>query len=174
MEQTERNSFTYTAPPFADIERILILFEKVINKFLFEHKGLPSDLKYHVSGADIIDVIVRVDKRRAYFHIFHGMAINECKIAGLYVYWLLKFRPILIYDERYKKETDINEEFALVLMFAALTRLGKIKGAIPIKSPYIKELLYSFRFRNISIDSMIILADTINTDTILAGMTNNI
>jgi hypothetical protein len=134
------------------------------------------DIQYTVCGLDIIEAIIRVDKRLAYFRIFHNMEINDCKKAALFAYWIIKFRPVKITDERYKNRMgyndQVNELFAIHYLLTALCGCGKVKlwdghegVEITMQNAYIEELRYSFRFRNFTIDSMIVLSDAINTET---------
>jgi hypothetical protein len=137
-------------------------FEQTFKNFL-SAMCYPADLEYRISGLDMIDMIVRIDKRKAYYRFFHGMDINELKVAGLYVYWILKLRPFSITDCRYagKQECcDVNEVFALYIIITVLLGLERI---IQGGEPYFKELRYSFRFRHFSIDAMVVLVEALNT-----------
>jgi hypothetical protein len=144
--------------------------------FMYRTLSYPSDIQYSVCKLALIDAIVRVDKRRHYFKVFHNMDINEGKRAALLAYWIVKFRPIMITDVRYintKGYNDrVNELFALHILLIALRKIKRVKfwdGSSGVKveldHPYLKELRYSLRFRNFTIDSMLVLADSITTET---------
>jgi hypothetical protein len=161
-----------------DLLDTLRSFEEEIGYFMRYVRGYPEDLRYTVCGLDLIDVIIRVDKRRFYFDVFHDMKINDCKKAVLFVYWIVKFRPIKIFDERYVNtlgyNDHVNEMFAIHYLLTILCAEGKLqtwdgsKGArISLDHPYVNKLWYSFRFRNFTIDSMVVLASAINTETFL-------
>jgi hypothetical protein len=139
--------------------------------------GLPDKIAYSVCGLDIIDAIVRADKRTHYFRVVHnGMNINEHKETALLIYWILKFRPIKITDEAFKNKLGynnrINELFSIHLLYSILQQTGRLKTwdgregvEVSLENSYTKELLYSLRFRNFTIDSLIVLADTITTES---------
>ena len=104
------------------------------------------------------------------------MDCNEGKKAALYAYWIAKLRPIMIIDPKYIDadgyNNKINEFFAIHYMLAALNGVGRIELwdghtgiELTLNNPFIQRLWYSFRFRNITIDSIIVLADAITTDT---------
>ena len=105
------------------------------------------------------------------------MKINDRKKAALYAYWIIKLRPVKIIDEMLKNKMEhakINEKIALNHLLGILIRRGKIKLGngkdeviLDKKNKFLKELYYSFRFRNFTIDSMIVLADSINTQSFL-------
>lgn len=160
-----RNDYHYEKPDSVYINKYLNFFESQIETFLVEILGYPKEIKYHVSAISIIDIVIRVDKRKAYFHIFHTMSINEYKTAGLFAYWILKLRPITIIDDRYNKNIKdcfVNELFALYIIWVVLYKMGRCSTEIIGNEEYFEELKYSFRFRNFTIDSMMVLIDSIN------------
>lgn len=165
----ERNiNLKYERIPYGNIEKILQVFNKRFNDFLVL-KGYPSETERYVSFYTLIDIIIRVDKRKAYYHCFHNMEINECKEAALYAYWIIKLRPFSITDKKYRNNSDaciINEAFAIHLIGLVLERTGRIKKSKNMKNSYYDFLEYSFRFRNFSIDSFIVLIESISTETL--------
>ena len=160
----------------SEVKSILKRLEVIIDDFL--NRGLQYDhkIKYTVCAMDLIDVILRVDKRIHYFQVFHGMDCNEGKKAALYAYWIVKLRPIMITDPRYINtdgyNNKINEFFAIHYMLCALDGMGRINHwngntgiNLTLNNPFVQRMWYAFRFRNITIDSIIVLADAITTDT---------
>jgi len=131
--------------------------------------------QYTISGVDMIDAIIRVDKRLVYFRYFHDMKINNDKKAALFAYWIVKLRPVRLIDDSLKNDKAhayVNEKIAIHHLVIALVDKGKVKlwdGRTGVNldgnNKFIKELSYSFRFRNFTIDSMIVLADSITTDS---------
>jgi hypothetical protein len=166
---TRNASLNYARIPNEEIYPIVKAFCSKFFDFLLE-KGFPKDLKFHTSAFDIVDMINRVDKRKAYYYCFHKeMKINECKVAALYAYWILKLRPFTITDERYKNKPEIcniNEAFAIYVIGAALLLTERIKSTDKTKLSYYNLLEYSFRFRNFSIDSFIVLIESITTEAL--------
>jgi hypothetical protein len=161
----------YQTPSYNDIFDMLRTLEEEIDYFIHYTLGYAKDVQYAVCGLDLIDTIIRVDKRRVYFSVFHNMSINDCKKAALFAYWIVKFRPIKITDQRYISKvgynTHVNEMFAIHYLLSALCAEervhlwdGSTGVQIDLEHPYIEKLWYSFRFRNFTIDSMIVLADT--------------
>jgi hypothetical protein len=168
MPDTRNKNLRYRRIPLGKIWEILKFFEGEFNNFL-RLKCFPEDIKYHVSGYTLIDIIVRVDKRKAYYHCFHNMDIDECKEVALYAYWILKLRPFTIIDDAYKENYDacnINEAFVIYLIGSILEQTKRIKQTKKIKDSYTKFLEYSFRFRNFTIDSFIVLIESISTETL--------
>ena len=166
---SERNrSLKYERIPYDRIKNILRVLYRQFDEFLML-KGFPPDTEKHISFISLVDIIVRVDKRKAYYYCFHGMEINECKEAALYAYWILKLRPFSITDKKYKNSIEvcnINESFAIYLIGFILEKTDRIKMTANTKDSYRDFLEYSFRFRNFSIDSFIVLVESISTETL--------
>jgi hypothetical protein len=96
------------------------------------------------------------------------MTVNECKVAALYAYWILKLKPFAIIDDRFKNRPascTINESFAIYVIGAALYLTNRVKMTETTKGAYYNLLEYSFRFRNISIDAFVVLVESIATET---------
>jgi hypothetical protein len=62
-----------------DILGMLRSLHEEIKHFMHYVQGYPEDTQYEVCGLDLIDAILRMDKRRRYFGIFHNMDINDRK-----------------------------------------------------------------------------------------------
>jgi len=96
------------------------------------------------------------------------MEINERKKAALYAYWILKLKPFTIVDSRYVGRpgtSAINEKFALYIIVSALFRTGRLAGDCGTTRDYINELEFSFRYRDISMGSMFLIVESLNTET---------
>jgi len=169
-------SAQYQLLPHTEIISILKNLENSINDFLNYTLGYDGKVEYTVCVIDLIDAIIRVDKRQHYFKVFHNnMNINEGKKAALFAYWIVKFRPIKIIGQHLNTKgynDTVNELFAIHYLISALCGIGRIHlkdehGGIELSldNPFIEELKYSLRFRCFPIDSMIVLADSITTDT---------
>lgn len=157
----------YTRQDPADLYEELMMFSSEMDNF-FEESGFPEDVQYYVSRRAMIDMVVPTDKRKAYYYYFHNMRINECKVAALYAYWILKYRPITLTDVRYESSRAalcINEAFAIYVIYATLRRVHGYKQSYTGPNSYYEKLMYSFRFRNLSIDAMILLVESIGKDT---------
>jgi hypothetical protein len=168
MPDARNENLKYNRMPIDKIWEILEFFKERFSEFL-TLKGFAENTVYHVSGYALIDIIIRVDKRKAYYQCFHSMEIDECKEIALYAYWILKLRPFTITDEAYKNKYDacnINEAFVIYLIGFILEQTKRIERTENINNSYSRFLEYSFRFRNFSIDSFIVLIESISTETL--------
>ena len=168
MSEDRNKNLKYDRILYEDIEKVIQIFYQRFNEFLIL-KGFPPETEKYISFFTLIDIIVRVDKRKAYYHCFHGMEINECKEAALYAYWIIKLRPFTITDVKYIKSTDaclVNESFAIFLIGLILETTGRIKKTVNINDTYRNFLEYSFRFRDFSLDSFVVLIESISTETL--------
>lgn len=115
-------------------------------------------------------VIKRVDMRWLYFKIYHDeMEINEYKInAGLTVFWILKLHPLWLKIDPETEDDDLlelaeqfNEKFAVHIVLDLLHEYNPNfidKGEDLIRA-YCDELSYSFRYRDLSKESLFLMFD---------------
>jgi hypothetical protein len=139
--------------------------EKMFKLFL-KASGYPEDLKYIADVRAVVEMLTRIDKRTAYYSYFHsGNKIHELKRIGSLAYWLLKFKPFVITDERIvsggiqalEAAFMLNESFAASIIYSGLMNFGNLK-TVPKKGSEIhKALLYAFKYREMSQDSIMTL-----------------
>lgn len=162
-----RNSdLRYTEMDDAEFLDYFAWLEEIFKDFLVS-SDYPEDIDYFVSRRDLADIFLRVDKRKAYYYCFHGMEIHEKKEVALFAYWILKFQPFTVIDNRYidkKKENGINDAFAIYMICSILCYTG-ISFESVVKKNFYNKLLYSFRFRDFSIDSLMMLVESLSAET---------
>ena len=95
MEYTcwDKLEFQYEEPSPKYVESELLKIEEQIKEFCNATDIDPTRIEVNVKT--LKDIIIRLDMRRLYFHIYHKkMDANEYKVnAGLFVFWILKLRP---------------------------------------------------------------------------------
>lgn len=165
IETDKKGVYTYIPSDqeemYRDRQAILGLFH--------EYTAYQSDITDDdilVDDSSISEILIRVDKRKDYFKIFHNKTdIDELKEAALIVYWLLKFRPFSVsvsLPEIAQKYVDINERFALFLLLGAVKRAVDMKGVeFSLKNDYIDLLGYAFRYWDLSKEAMMLVAETL-------------
>jgi len=120
-----------------------------------------SDHDIRCSGHSLCDIIDRVDKRKVYFRVFYDKVkegMSERNEAALYCFWILKLAPFF---DNTCPNIEVNIDFAAFLLLASVkhscAKMG-IKLSLPDK--YVDDLKYAFRFRDISKESIMALAET--------------
>ncbi|MCI8647439.1 MAG: hypothetical protein HFE76_11795 [Firmicutes bacterium] len=157
----------YEEPPQEFIDRELQKYDEIVTQFC-----RISDIdktRVEVNIQALKDVIIRVDMRKLYFQIYHSnMEANEYKvITGLECFWVLKLRPfwmkILPEDSKevMQMATWINEKIALHMTCSLLKEYNPdfFEKGQDICELYCKELEYSFRYRDLSKESMFLMFD---------------
>ena len=112
------------------------------------------------SNDRLIEIIERVEKRRVYFWVFHGVQMNEVKEAALYCFWLLKLKPF--YLENHTPNREVNACLAFGYFFNTLllvTKKREIK--FPLSANTTKDIYYAFRFHDLSKESLMAIAKMI-------------
>jgi hypothetical protein len=154
QQMTEKEIFDETA----SLERMFKLFLTI--------SGYPEDLKYDADVRAVVEMLTRIDKRTAYYSYFHnGNKIHELKRIGNLIYWLLKFKPFRITDgritnsgiENMEAAFNLNETFATSLIYSGLMKFGKLQTVPKKNSEIHKTLLYAFKYREMSQDSIMTL-----------------
>ena len=159
--------FQYKEPSEEYIEEEFLKIEQQLEQFCN-----TTDIDFGRIEVNILtlkDIIVRLDMRRLYFHIYHKeMKANEYKTnAGLFVFWLLKLRPFWIKikdndsDEFIETATYINEKICLHIVLSLLREYNEefFQYGKDLVVAYTRELEYSFRYRDLSKESMFLLFD---------------
>lgn len=157
----------YTPPDNDYITAEMEKYETLLEQFCEASQLDPNRVSVNIQA--LKDVIIRVDMRKLYFRIFHAdMEPNEYKhIIGLSGFWILKFRPFWIQTkeddskEILRLATWINEEIVLHMVCSLLKEYNPefFENGRDLCESYCNELLYSFRYRDLSKESMFLLFD---------------
>lgn len=127
-----------------------------------------DESKVQKNTESLKDIVVRIDQRRLYFHIYHNnMKPNEYKLFALLIYWTLKLRPFWIpIKENFSRESakvasQVNENFCVFLVVTLLKKFQPQAYRNLMNSDYLQELAYSFRFRDLSKESIYLIFDSL-------------
>lgn len=126
--------------------------------------GMPSDVACFENKRALVEVVRRVDKRKAYYYCFHNMTINERKEMSLYD-WVMKFHPFAIIEQRFdsdEKGALVNEAFAIYLIAGIVVGTKKLNRIQFVKKNYVGRLVYSFRYRSFTIESLMLLVESLS------------
>jgi len=107
----------------------------------------------------LIEIIERVEKRRIYFHVFYdGCEMGELNKGALLCFWIVKLHPF--YHPRIDSNT-LNAKIAICLFTNAIYyHSEKTKKERKIPDHFISDLYYSLVYRDISKESLMILAES--------------
>lgn len=128
-----------------------------------EDKNL-SDVDYDINRRNLAEAITRKFKRKEYFKYFHNMQnISELKEVSLLCFWIIKLKPFTVLPEDSKLRASVNEKFAFNLILSTIKFLLDKKG-MDFKKPdqsFTQDVIYSFKYRDFSKESMMMLVDSI-------------
>jgi len=150
------------------VEREACILNNHFNNFLLSN-GFGNELSFSVNNTDLSLIIRKVDQRKHYFREFHTIEMSELKEVSLFCFWLIKFRPYRINSNEESVNDSINEKFCVYFILHTIRNLinadksGKATEAALnyISKEYLYQLTYSFRFRDISKEALILLTETI-------------
>jgi hypothetical protein len=119
-----------------------------------DHKKIDTSM-------DILyEIIERIEKRRIYFHIYYnGCKMGELNEGALMCFWIIKFNP---FHSSGIANNILNAKIALCLFMNMLhyhTQKENIRLGITDKM--VNDIYYSFRFRDLSKEAIMILAESL-------------
>lgn len=163
-----KENFHYNALSKEQLQTCWNKHKSIIEEFLCEN-DYDQD-KLFVNENVVLSIITKVHQRQKYFIYFHGLDMSEYKEAALIAFWYIKLQPITIraqeFSDQLPKEYDsINEKLAVYYMLRTL-RLMLIKNKMKenkldsLSTKYLNELIYTFTYRDISKEALILLMET--------------
>lgn len=134
----------------------------------FLHKNKYDEKSVNVDIIELSRIVDKVHQREKYFAYFHGISMSELKRIALNCFWIIKLHPISIANNLSENDKhvlkSINEKFAVYYLIVYLKALyaNKINDIdCFFDGLYKYELIYSFTYRDISKEAMILLVETI-------------
>lgn len=128
-------------------------------------RGIPPNNLYHLSDDIVLDIAIRVQRDKARFSYFHNIkenSVDPFKVAGLFMYWIAKLKPISFNNHQTDPirghEFYLNEYLAIIF---GVTRGDQKKGFQNIPKIVQEELRYNLRYRSYSSDDLILLLRTL-------------
>jgi len=133
-------------------------FRELFRRFAARYPGLEDVL----CRKDVIfDIIERVEKRRVYFRVFHGIVLSERNEMALYCFWTLKLAPFVNLK---KPGHPVNAVFAAFLFLQVLKNVGRrTKRPAPVGRRYAQDLAYAFTYHDLSKEAIMAMADALMT-----------
>lgn len=161
--------FKYIPLANDELQKLWTKHKQVIESFVEENAYDSKNI--YINEKAVMSIIAKVDQRRKYFQYFHGLEMSEYKEVALICFWYIKLHPICsvtkdIMEEDIAEFNSINEKLAvyyLLVTFKAMLRNKKRSTDLVDSLPneYIKELTYSFTYRDLSKEALILLVESI-------------
>jgi len=108
----------------------------------------------------LLEIFDRIEKRRVYFHVFYnGCKMGELNEGALMCFWTIKLFPFTCSSV---PPDILNAKIALFLFNKVLSLVAaKLNKQVNITEQIVKDIYYSFRFRDISKESLMLLAGSL-------------
>ena len=161
-------NFKYEPLSESELKNAWDKHKKIIESFISVNNYDISSI--YINERIIMSVIAKVHQRRKYFEYFHKLNMSEFKEVALICFWYIKLKPICpVSKDLIDKDNDyldfINEKLAVYYIITTLRCLlnsqGKSTQIIDnLSKNYIAELVYSFTYRDISKESLILIVET--------------
>jgi len=148
-------------PIFSGIDRstangMLAKLLKRLGNFLSVLEGFGE---INCSPDVMLDIFDRIEKRRVYFHVFYkGCRMGELNEGSLLCFWVAKLQP---FHRSGVDSVRLNAKIALCLFINTVyfhcEKTGKEKK---MAEHFIKDLYYALMYRDISKESLMLLAES--------------
>ena len=121
--------------------------------------GICDIKEVTVSIDTLYEIFTRVEKRRVYFHIYHGkMKMGEINEGALIVFWTLKLMP---FQAENIPATLLNTKLAYIIFVNLLHFVAKkTKRKVNVKKMLMDNLLYAFQYRDLSKEAIMALVES--------------
>lgn len=159
--------FKYPEPTDEYYTQELTKFDMLLTTFCSAARIEKSKVCVNIKA--LKQVIRRVDMRGLYFKIYHdGMEPNEYKVTvGLNAFWVVKLHPFWLPVDDDSDDTilelaeQFNEKFALHIVMTLLQEYNPnfLERGEDLLRAYCDELTYSFRYRDLSKESLFLMFD---------------
>ena len=155
-------------PIFSHIDKNIIdrMAAKIIKLLKNISSVLGIDSTEIIKADDVlIEIIERVEKRRVYFHIFYnGCEMGELNEGALLCFWITKLHPF--YHPKINSNI-LNAKIAICLFTNAIYyHSEKTRKDHGIPEHFIKDLYYSLKYRDISKEALMLLAESFSKEKI--------
>lgn len=164
-----KDNFRYQPLHESELQKLWEKHKFIIENFVINNKYNPTNI--YINENIVMAIIAKVDQRKRYFKYFHGLNMSEYKEMALICFWYIKLRPICMASKELSSQDlnaydSINEKLAvyyLLSTFRCMLNEKKISTQqidnLPKK--YLNELIYSFTYRDISKEALILLVESI-------------
>jgi len=135
--------------------------EKIIGWIWENETNIPRN-RLSVSGDCIANIIDLVERRRVYFHVFHWINMSEWNEAALYCFWIVKLQPfsdVPLPNAKARQTNEVNATIAVRLLCRVANNIRGINGKERIEKLNIGNLIHSFRYRDISKESIMAILE---------------
>lgn len=161
------DDFRYLCLKEEELSDVWSKHQRIIDGFIAKN-GYDTSYLY-VDQKKVYAIIAKVDQRKKYFQYFHGLDISEFKETALICFWYIKMKPISIRNKDVQESAEfeaINEKLGLYYIISTLKNMlsGKnlsVNAIDNLPKEYLKEIIYSFEFRDISKEALILLVESI-------------
>ena len=161
--------FEYTPLKSDELDKVWEKHVRIIQGFIARNNFDYN--KLYIDEKTVMAVISKVDQRKKYFEYFHKLEMSEYKEAALICFWYMKLKPICVHSKQQSVREcgafeAINEKLAVYYIIKTLKRMLKlnrkdIKIIDSLPEKYLQELIYSFAYRDISKEALILLVESI-------------
>jgi len=115
-------------------------------------QSIPRD-KLGLSDSCMLKIIDLVERRRVYFHVYHGIEMSEWNEVALYCFWIAKLHPFFEIPKSNmvaREANEINSIIAVRMLYSMANRIRLELGKERMKLSNRGNMVHALRYRDIS------------------------
>jgi hypothetical protein len=126
-------------------------------------QSIPRD-RLGLSNSCLLKIIDLVERRRVYFHVYHGIGMSEWNEIALYCFWISKLQPFFEIPPSNKiarESNEINAIIAVRTLYSMANRIRHELGNERVKWLNMGNMIHAFRYRDISKEAVMALFENL-------------
>jgi len=147
-----------TLPKETVMQKISKLMDWIWNS---NSQSIPRD-KLGLSDSCMLKIIDLVERRRVYFHVYHGIEMSEWNEVALYCFWIAKLHPFFEIPKANmmaREANEVNSIIAVRMLYSMANRIRLELGRERIKLSNRSNMVHAFRYRDISKESIMAILE---------------
>lgn len=153
-----------------DLDALQLVIEKIVdlfNDFLLINDPNLTESDIDINVNNLQETIERTNKRTYYYAVFHNINISEIKQCAILCFWFVKLKPFTVLKENSELRNDVNEVFSVFCLLALIKEIVKEQNRkyIKLDDNCIKDMVYAFKYQDITKEAMIIYFEAIATSS---------
>lgn len=145
-------------------DELLCIWQSFLDKYA---PNSICNVDYYIHRRNLVEVLVRTDKRQVYYQVFHGLERpSEYKTTAILCFWINTLKPFMVCNETSNIYNCANEMFAVYHMLGVIQKAHKLKHVeeVPFEYPSaetIKDLVYNLKYCSLNREAVICLLETL-------------
>jgi len=135
-----------------------------LKEWIWESDSEIPRNRLSISNDCVLNIIDLVERRRVYFHVFHGINMSEWNEIALYCFWITKLQPFFEIPPsniKARPANEVNAILAVRMLYNTANKIRQNKGKDRIGLSCISNLAHAFRYRDLSKEAVMAIFEAL-------------